>query len=125
MEHGVFITPEYAALARKTDIMRERLVSKYGAFFDFFPGEYMNDPEFIAYDSAMNELVKMNEERIRKEKAHYCEKCNTELVPGENYFTMRERHICTKCEPFTANYAKNPRGAELVMKTEMYMNYPI
>lgn len=125
MKHGVFITPEYAALARKTDAARAELVMKYGNFFDFFPGQYETDPQYIEYDNDMKKLIELDEERRRKENAHYCEKCGDELIAGENYFTMRERHICTKCEPFTANYAKNPRGAELVLSTWAQMNLPI
>ena len=57
MKHGVFITPEYAALARKTDAARAELVMKYGNFFDFFPGQHETDPQYIEYNNDMNKLI--------------------------------------------------------------------
>jgi hypothetical protein len=70
MANGVFITPEYAALTRKTDAARAELVMKYGNFFDFFPGQYETDPQYIEYDNDMKKLIELDEERRRKENAH-------------------------------------------------------
>ncbi len=125
MKHGVFITPEYAALARKTDAARAELVMKYGNFFDFFPGQYETDPQYIEYDNDMKKLFKLDEERRRKESTHYCEKCGDELIAGENYFTMRPDHICTKCRPYEGDCRGKSKGAELVLSTLAHMNLPI
>ncbi len=112
--------PRKSIVQSEINRLYEELSSDYGMFFEYFPNS-LGDPRRELLDKYRAELAEIE----RHENAHYCEKCNAELIPGENYFTMRERHICTKCEPFTANYAKSTRGAELVMKTEMYMNYPI
>ena len=112
--------PRKSLVQSEINKLYEELENEYGVFWEYFPQSF-GDSRRELLDKYRAELAEIE----RHEKAHYCEKCNSKLIPGENYFTMRERHVCTKCEPFTANYAKNPRGGELIMKTEIYMNYPI
>lgn len=125
MKHGVLLSPEYTALARKTEKLYAELVQKYGEFFSYFPEQYTDDPQFIEYQNDMQKLIELDEERRRKARAHYCEKCGAELIAGENYYTMRCEYICTKCKPYEGDCRGKSNNVQLVLKTWAQMELPI
>lgn len=93
--HGVFLSPEYRATARRADEIHDELVRRYGGWYSFFNPTAKSDPLYDELTTTQEKLRQLDEER----RAHHCTVCGAKLTAGENWYTMRAEYICTDCKP--------------------------